>query len=201
MDNFGERTMYYHPTAFPIVPRYDGAARLGQAIDVLTEGVIGQQRILLEAMTGLCLAPFHCFVALSAANDAAAFVDRLAAIPLSTLANLAGLPLRACELAARTALEVQALLQQRSHSRALAPAAGSATVAGNRVPARADAWVKTPTLPDDPPPTSAGHRSVQPPSPRRTAQGGRAGVDRDRNELLVRIPAHSTDEERSCVAS
>jgi len=94
--------MYYHPMTWTRSPERAGEGYWQELFDLLAEGTLGQQRLQMEAMKEVFLAPLWHAHALSEAQDAEAFAARCFEAPLRSYANLAALSRRASELAAET---------------------------------------------------------------------------------------------------
>lgn len=94
--------MYYHPMTWTRSPERAGGGYWEGLFDLLAEGTLGQQRLHMEAMKAVFLAPLWHAHALSEAQGAAAFAARCFEAPLRSYAKLAALWRRASELAAET---------------------------------------------------------------------------------------------------
>jgi hypothetical protein len=105
--------MYYHPMTWPwIRPDARGdSERVEAVLDVLIEGIVGQQRLQLEAMKAIALAPVRHARALLDAKDAGELAARSVIYTCPSGPKLFELAYRAGGLAARTLRELHELLR------------------------------------------------------------------------------------------
>ena len=117
--------MYYYPIASTPAADRDNGARFESPFNVLVEGVAAQQRLQLEAMTEIVLAPLRNAGTLAAATNAAEFAVYSLAAGTGIYARLVELSHRALHVAGSTGREFQEVLRRHAPRGTARTAAGA----------------------------------------------------------------------------